>query len=341
MSVLVADPFDGMAPGVQAVPPGWACQGGPGFAFAYGTVAPFAPSGGVWSPAIPHQYYSTVSSVILYTPAFAQTSITYSSAYRLLSSNNTPTVSLVDVLMRGNGGPGQSPSPVNGQYTFRCMYVFLEEDLTFSIRTSGGVGVPDLLMDNSGAPTSGHPSGYPLNTWYFLQLEVALSYISFGGNNFVKVGAQLYIDGVKVCDSANGSTYQSGSGFPLNMSGVFASELANTINAEASWVGFNTPGSTNFNLSDFEVDSGLLGGVPPNPGNPAVRISQFPIEYAALPTDGNVRVSQMPVEWAKLPQTANVRVSQMVIEVATMQTIPASRGIFPEYYKRHGAPGNS
>ena len=62
------------------------------------------------------------------------------------------------------------------------------------------------------------PRAIQANTWYFLQLEVALSYISFGGNNFVKVCAQLCIDGVKVCDSANGSIYQSGSGFPLNMS---------------------------------------------------------------------------------------------------------------------------
>jgi hypothetical protein len=325
---LVTDPFDTMTTGVPATPPGWFSQFGPGVCYPYATPCPFALSGGVW-PSAPHQYYYS-NGCNLCTPTFGPAnSCSIFSAYRLLTHNNTPVVPILNVWVLGNGQPGQTLN-FNNEYCLDLMELWLEDDYTFSLRTGPGAGIPRLLMDNSGASTSGRRNGFQQNTWYYLELDVSAAWIPYGGNHFAQVTAQLYVDGIKVCDSANGGTYQAGSGLPLNMSGVYLTETAFGSPAISS-VQYNNLGSTAYNLSAYEIDAGFAGGIPPNPGNPNVRVSQMPIEIAKLPETADVRVSQMPIEWAKLPQTANIRVSQLVIELATPYV--ARVPFLPEYIR--------
>lgn len=333
---LVSDPFDSMTDGGPQPPSGWALGGNGGFVFDYTQQAPFSTIGGLWPG---HKYWWSNGSDVI-TPFFGPTTIaSIFSGYILLSDNNTPVVPLFSVLTQGNGNPGQQKN-FNQDYTFDILDVRLEQDLTLSIYTGGGVDVAANLLDNSGNPKNNVREGgaFPVNTWYYIDLELSTVYVPYQGIDYVSVGAQLYVDGILVCDSINAPPTQSGA--DPGITGVRKADLANQLSATFCYVQYNNPGGTNYCLSQYDIESGNSGGQPPalttlasqSPPNLVplmsnVRASQGVVEVAETILNPFVRITQLPIEVAEVPFTPNVRISQLVIELATQAgSAPVSGG---------------
>ena len=324
---LISDPFDTMSIGGPQPPTNWALQGNGGFLFNYGTQAPFSPIGGLWPG---HNYWWSNGSNII-TPFFGATaSASIFTGYQLLASTNEPTVPLFSILVQANGASGQQKN-FNNDYTFDILDVRLEEDFTLSLRTPGATGIPGQLLDNSGNPMNNVRLGgaFPLNTWYYIDLEVQSSFQDYNGITYVSVSAQLYVDGILVCNSANAPSPQPGNP-PPNITGVPKVLLLNPLSPDFCYVIYNNPGSSNYCLSQYDIESGQSNGKPPalttlpsqdppdlTPLESNVRVSQLPIEVAEKIFNPNVRITQLPIEIARRPFTPNVRISQLVIELAT------------------------
>ncbi len=322
---MVADPFDSMTNGGPQPPTGWALAGNGGFVYDYTQQAPFSTIGGLWPG---HKYWWSNGSDVI-TPGFGPTtSASIFSGYLLLTDNNTPVVPLFSVLTLGNGNPGQQKN-FNNQYTFDILDVRLHQDLTLSIYTPGGVDISPHLLDNSGNPANNVKDGgaFPINTWYYIDLELTSIYVTYQGVDYVSVGAELYVDGIQVCNSVNAPTSIDA---PPGVTGVRRSDLSNQIAATFNFVQYNNPGGANYCLSQYDIESGNSGGQPPalttlpsqSPPNLVplmsnVRASQGVVEVAETILNPFVRITQLPIEVAEMPFTPNVRISQLVIELAT------------------------
>jgi hypothetical protein len=324
---LLTDPFDGMPDGQSAGPNGWSYSGNGGIVFDYGTQAPFSNIGGLWPG---HKYWWSQNGTDVITPLWGPTtSASIFTGYQILANNNTPVDPLFSVLTLGNGLPGQNKN-FNGAYTFDILDVRQEQDLTFSIWTPGGVDIAPQLLDNSGNPIYNLPDGgaFPINTWYYIDLELSTVYIEYNGITYVSVGAELYIDGVMICDSVNHPPLPNGSP-PIGLTGVEKDSLANPLSPTFSFVQYNNNGGSNYCLSQYDIESGNSGGQPPalttlpsqSPPNLVplmsnVKVSQLPVELLTNPPAPNTRITQLPIEVAVRPYTPNVRISQLVIELA-------------------------
>jgi hypothetical protein len=325
---LLADPFDTMTDGGPQPPTNWVENGNGGFVLDYGTQAPFSLIGGLWPG---HKYWWSNGTNVITQGFGPTTTASIFTGYQLLSNNNTPVVPLFSVLVLANGAPGQQKN-FNGEYTFDILDVRIEQDLTLSIYTPGSTGIGSQLLDNSGNPINNVRDGgcFPLNTWYYLDLEVQTSFQVYNGISYVSVSAQLYSDGTKICDSGNaiptGST-------PPGITGIPKVLLANQLSPAFAYIQYHNPGSANYCLSQYDIESGQSFGIPPalttlpsqtppnlTPLESNVRISQMPAEVTELIYNPNIRITQLPIEQVLNPYTPNVRISQLVIELVTQGT---------------------
>ena len=277
---FLTDPFDSMALG-PGIPPGWTPISGSGI------VNSFA-NGGIW---FPHQWYN-FAGIGLTTPFFGPTrTISCFFGFKLIGlfSNNVFFKLLTNDL---NFPPNQ----------VELLRVVQEVDCSISIYTPGLSTGFTILIGNSGSNLG---YGFPLNDWFYAQLNVSLTNVLVGAFWYFRYDIVMLVDSnLIISGSSIGLPDPQFMDGGLSGSGAEFGQFYGTIG-----------------ISQVEFLTRQANNVFPDGGRtPFQRISQLPIEISSLVSSGNTRVSQLTNEIIKGKTSANVRISQLPIELMRKAT---------------------
>ena len=218
--------------------------------------------------------------------------------------------------LSNNGAPGtvqlfstDPANPTTGSQPLAT--VVFEPDASVSIAVPGAAKINSLIPI------------FPYDTWEFFQLTASFGSILIGTDVFVTVNCYLAVNGTVLISNA------------IFVTNVLVSGLWNAAPSVNQWV-FTGPANGQF-FGEFAATQ-TIETLPffPNPGTPlASHNSQMVVELMEQ-FSPNARMTQGVVELVT-QYTPNARVTQMVVELIVSNT---AGGGFPEYIKRHQAPGH-
>lgn len=219
--------------------------------------------------------------------------------------------------LSNNGKPGtlnlfstDPANPISGAQILAS--VVFEADASVSIAAPGAPKINSLVPI------------FPYNTWALFQLTAFFGSVLIGGQFYVSITASLAVNGKVLISSG------------VFVTNILVSGLWNAAPSANQWV---FTGAANGQFFGEFAATQTIETLPfyPNPGSPlASHDSQMVVELMEQFAP-NARLTQGVVE-LMTQYAPHARTSQMVVELIISNT---AGGAFPEYVKRHQAPGNN
>jgi hypothetical protein len=234
-----------------------------------------------------------------------------------LAAFPTAVTTVVWATLSQNFNPGllslSSTDPSNPTNQTVLLGMNLEGDASVSITAPGATKV------NSLAPIPWQ------ETWLLFQLVAGFGSTLVGGTAVVTVSVDLAVGGQILLSGA------------LLVTNIAVSSLWNSASSVNQWIFTGVSNGQFFGEFSGTTDAQTLPFYPFPASTVNSHLSQAIVELGEI-TPSNARVTQGIVELMG-ESPSNARLTQAIVEL--IHSLGGGAGVFPEYVKRHHAPGNN